>query len=190
MMHRPGLNNSWGSAFTYMAVNAGFQSYLASRYAPGGEVTSKPYKYDPKNERALDIELKELIKNGEGFNYFERAPFPATREQVSRVLLNSNGDLVGAVGKTLFGQHTSIVLADIPSITGKIDLAHFPNLRDLYGLWGISHQAVNVSLLETGYSSTVMSVGGGWTTAVSTVVYGHYGGGAAGSAAFYKEFSK
>jgi len=97
---------------------------------------------------------------------------------------------VGAVGKTLFGQHSSIVLNNIPSIGGRIDLAHFPKMQHLYGLWGISHQAVNVSLLEAGYSSTIMSAGGGWTTGISTVIYGPYGGGAAGAAVASQELSQ
>ena len=174
----------------YMAVNVGFQSYFGNAMTGGAKVTSKPYKYDPNNSRPLDVEVQKILDKGEGLNYFNKAPFPRKLEQVSRVLYNNSGDLVGAVGKSLLGQHTSIVLSDISSISGRIDLAHFPNMSHQYGLWGISHQAVNVSLLEAGYSSTVMSVGGGWTTGVSTVVYGPYGGGAVGATVASQELRK
>jgi RHS repeat-associated protein len=182
---RPGAARMWGSAFTYMAVNAGFQTLNANLLTGGEKVTSKPYTQG--KDRALDVEVVKILKQGEGFNY---GGSPWRPEQVSRVLFNKSGDLVGVASKSnilmLGAQHTGVVMSDIPSLTGRVQLKGIPGV-DMYGLWGISHQAVNVSLLEAGYASTVMSVGGGWTTAVSTVIYGPYGGGAAGAAVVSQE---
>jgi len=180
-----------GSLFTHMAVNAGFQSYFASKLAPGGKLTSKEYEYG--RDKALDVEVSKMLEKGqgEGFNF---GSSPWKPEEVSRILLNSSGELVGATNKAnilmLGAQHTGIVMKDIPSLAGRVTLKHFPNMSHQYGLWGISHQAVNVSLLEAGYSSTVMSVGGGWTTGMSTVVYGPYGGGAVGATMASQELRK
>ena len=182
---RPGAAKMWGSAFTYMAVNAGFQTLNANLLTGGEKVTSKSYTQG--KDRALDVEVAKILKQGEGFNY---GGSPWRPGQVSRVLFNKSGDLVGVASKSnilmLGAQHTGVVMSDIPSLTGRVQLKGIPGV-DMYGLWGISHQAVNVSLLEAGYASTVMSVGGGWTTAVSTVVYGPYGGGAAGAVVVSRE---
>jgi len=185
---RPGAARIWGSAFTYMAVNAGFQSLNANLLTGGERVTSK--KYTSGKDKALDVEVRDLLKTGKGFNY---GGVPQTPEQVSRVLFNKGGDLVGVASKSsilmLGQQHTGIVMGNIHSLAQSAKLTGVPGI-DMYGLWGISHQAVNVSLLEAGYASTVMSVGGGWTTALSTVVYGPYGGGAAGAAVASQELGK
>jgi len=136
------------------------------------------------------LRLGIYLRPGKGFNY---GGVPQTPEQVSRVLFNKGGDLVGVASKSsilmLGQQHTGIVMGNIHSLAQSAKLTGVPGI-DMYGLWGISHQAVNVSLLEAGYASTVMSVGGGWTTALSTVVYGPYGGGAAGAAVASQELGK
>lgn len=46
---------------------------------------------------------------------------------------------------------------------------------------GTCHQLTNAHLLRAGFSNTVMSLGGGWSTIVTTMVYGNYGGGLARS---------
>lgn len=180
----PSSARTASSIAAYMAVNAGFQSLFGNLVTGGERVTSRDYKYNPNNETSLDVQVRNILKQGEGFNY---GSAPKGTEDVSRVLFNRGGDLVGIANKAnifmLGAQHTGVVMSDIPSISGTIQLKHFPNMSNLYGLWGISHQAVNVSLLEAGYASTIMSVGGGWTTAVSTVIYGPYGGGATGTIA-------
>ena len=149
-----------------------------------------PKNYNPGKDKALDVEVSKILKRGEGFNY---GGVPQKIKQVSRVLFNKSGDLVGVASKSnilmLGAQHTGIVMSEISSLAGSVGLRGIPGV-DMYGLWGISHQAVNVSLLEAGYASTVMSVGGGWTTAISTVVYGPYGGGAAASATASQELGK
>ena len=185
---RPQTAHTWATVTTYMAVNAGYQAAFGSMLTGGERVTSKNYSLG--KDKALDVEVSKIFKRGEGFNY---GGVPKDPTQVSRVLFNKSGDLVGVASKSsilmLGQQHTGIIMSDIPSLTGRVGLRGIPGV-DMYGLWGISHQAVNVSLLEAGYSSTVMSVGGGWTTAISTVVYGSYGGGAAGAAVASQELSK
>lgn len=186
---RPDAARIAGSIFTHMAVNAGFQSYFGAKFAPGGKLTSESYEYG--KDKALDVEVSKMLKQREGFNFGSAPKIP---EDVSKVLFNSGGELVGVANKAnilmLGAQHTGIAMKDISSLSGMIQLKHFPNMSHQYGLWGISHQAVNVSLLEAGYSSTVMSVGGGWTTGVSTVIYGPYGGGAVGATVASQELRK
>jgi hypothetical protein len=47
-----------------------------------------------------------------------------------------------------------------------------------YGFWGTCHQATNVGILNSGYSSTLMTMGkGGWSVGATTIIYGNYGGG-------------
>lgn len=51
-----------------------------------------------------------------------------------------------------------------------------------YLTFGISHTAVNMSLLNAGYGTTINSLlNGGWSTIPSTFVYGSYGGGLTGA---------
>ncbi|NTU50142.1 MAG: hypothetical protein HGA87_04530, partial [Desulfobulbaceae bacterium] len=45
-----------------------------------------------------------------------------------------------------------------------------------YAFWGTCHQATNVSLLQGGISYTLMDLSGNWSMAVTTAVYGNYGG--------------
>jgi len=59
---RPGAARIWGSAFTYMAVNAGFQSLNANLLTGGERVTSK--KYTSGKDKALDVEVRDLLKTG------------------------------------------------------------------------------------------------------------------------------
>jgi hypothetical protein len=72
----------------------------------------------------------------------------------------------------------------------KSDMASFfpPNtmkaLSQGYLTFGISHTAVNISLLNAGYATTINSLlSGGWSTLPSTFVYGPYGYGLAGAIA-------
>ena len=185
---RPDTARIWGSVLTYMAVNAGFQSFYGNMLTGGEKLASKGYEFG--KDKALDVEVQKVLDTGKGFNY---GGVPKTTEQVSRVLFNKGGDLVGVASKSsilmLGSQHTGIVMGSIPSLSESVRLVGVPGVN-LYGLWGISHQAVNVSLLEAGYASTVMSVGGGWTTILSTVVYGPYGCGAAAAAAASQELSQ
>lgn len=77
--------------------------------------------------------------------------------------------MMGVNVKALEVTHTGI---NIQGYTGgKINSA-------FYGSWGVCHTAVNSALLKAGYSSTLISLGqGGWSTFLSTAVYGNYGGG-------------
>jgi len=179
---RPATAYTWANITTYMAVNWAYQTALANVVTGGNAVTAKDYKYDPRNRTALDAKVENIVNKGKGYNY---GGVPTELKQVSRVLFDKSGDLVGVASKSsilmLGPQHTGIIMNDIPSLARSIRLRGIPGV-DSYGIWGISHQAVNVSLLEAGYSSTVISVGGGWTTVLSTAVYGPYGGGAGGLA--------
>jgi hypothetical protein len=60
----------------------------------------------------------------------------------------------------------------------------FKALSQGYLSFGISHQAVNITLLDAGYNPVISELGGAWSTIPSTFVYGPYGGGLTGAIAY------
>ena len=97
--------------------------------------------------------------------------------------LMQNGEQVGTVG----GARVGALGLDGPLSFLQIDHTGI-NLRGLknaakinpyaYLTSGVCHTGTNISLLNAGFSSTVTSLGvGGWSTYLSTGIYGNYGGG-------------
>ena len=165
-----------------MGLNSAYQAGLGYMASDGGSVTAKNYK--PGQDLKVDGQVEKILETGKGINF---GSSPGQLNDVTKILINDRGEIVGAVGSgaiPIFGNaHTGIVMKDIESIAGRIRLKHFPNMTDLYGTWGISHTAVNSTLLEAGYRTTVTGISRHTTSYVSSFVYGPYGGGLTSSSA-------
>lgn len=73
-------------------------------------------------------------------------------------------------------QHTGAVSSSFPS-TGIQPLVFGSDFFTGYAtFFGVCHQATNATLLSSGISSTVWDISGQWTTILSTMTYGNYGG--------------
>jgi len=135
---------------------------------------------DPVQTRSLtNDELKKLSSDG----YFagdEGAFGPSLRSKNAPFDeikgLTKNDKLVGSFQKRtlnvpglkqLGAQHSS---ANALAVSG-------PRLNPFrYATWGTCHQATNMTLLQGGISSTIMTLGPSWDMFVTTAVYGNYGG--------------
>lgn len=156
----------------HMAVNTATQFALGQVVAQ--QKITKTVDYNAKNPEHVKT-ATDLIRNGGGTNYGGRALQP---DEVYQILY-SGDKAVGLTIKAFYGQHIGITLAGLEN---TLDLAAFTNhpfqaLGQGYFSIGTSHQAVNTSLLQAGYGTTVGSLGVGWTNALTTFVYGPYGGG-------------
>jgi len=181
---RPATAYTWANITTYMAVNMAYQFTFASILNPA-KVTSKPY-----NSGSDEAAARDILDNGGGFNYGTQSsvnPKTGALQHVDNVLY-SNGNAVGLSAEALSiggqPQHLGVVMKGLNYNINSGALIGQPikALAHGYGILGISHTAVNITLLNAGYSSTISSIGGGmkmWSTYLSTFVYGPYGGNAA-----------
>lgn len=97
--------------------------------------------------------------------------------------LTQNGKQVGTIGEARVGalgldgplsflqiDHTGINLKGLKNAAKINPYAYLTS--------GVCHTSINISLLNAGFSSTVTSLNaGGWSTYLSTGIYGNYGGG-------------
>ncbi|MBN1587516.1 MAG: hypothetical protein JW937_08860 [Candidatus Omnitrophica bacterium] len=173
---RPAAAQAWASVTSFMAVNAGFQMFYAHLWAPnkiGAVADSAGYS---------DEELAALLEESGGTNYGGTPRLGAGQIPGNTgVLLNEAGESVGLISRGLnFAgpQHNGILMKGLEF---ERVFGHPPSLGalgDLYGIGSISHQAANQSLLSAGYSTTISGLSGGpWSSYVSSLVYGPYGGG-------------
>ncbi|MBI4446208.1 MAG: hypothetical protein HY645_09905 [Acidobacteria bacterium] len=176
---RPETAHRWAAATTYSLLNAGYQIGFAQL---SGLRTIDEVK--PSGGRRVDPVG--------GFNFGVHGQDYA---------LISRGEVVGGVKLAFWDQHIGIELKDLSrfGFVDRQDLFTSSPLKALkalaqgYGLSGISHQGVNTSLLEGGYSTTITGLfnlahrsgiagaHAGFTTYISTAVYGPYGGGLIGA---------
>ncbi|MBI5873337.1 MAG: hypothetical protein HZB36_04250 [Candidatus Omnitrophica bacterium] len=187
---KPGLASIFGNITSYMLVNAGFQFGFA-RLSGANKTITGVDNIDNSSEAA---EGAGISQEGKGINYGTR---PTIREISSDKsvlsgvdkLLKSGDQTVGVAAEALkIGgqpQHLGVVMKGLQT---QSDMAAFFNnpikaISQGYLTFGISHTAVNISLLNAGYTTTISGLGGGWSTYLSTVIYGPYGGGLTGAIA-------
>ena len=94
--------------------------------------------------------------------------------------------VIGAEDAAIFGvitgQHSAAKFANLTT-----NIAPFPNpLKNLYGIWGTSHQALGLSFLQAGFRGSALSAGIGILRYPSTFICGPYGGGAPFNPAFHR----
>ena len=87
------------------------------------------------------------------------------------------------MGKVTFGineLHTSAVSSTFSGMGGgSLPLGIGSSMNPLTGygtFFGVCQQVTNATLLSSGVSSTVWNLAPGWSTVVSTMAYGNYGG--------------
>lgn len=163
---------------TSIAVGFGAESYL-SGLSGGQELTA--VKYDPNNpDHANAYNQQGGTMQGDMFG-----PAPdGSRFDVSelKILVDSNGKAVGVYGEapvSAFRLDKELSFLNV-NHTGVKTTSYTGNTISPwhYGSWGVCHTTTNATLLSSGYSSTLSSLGlGGWSTHLSTFVYGNYGGG-------------
>ena len=137
---------------------------------------------------------ESLTVEGKGVNYGTRPrldPESGTLNDAAKILYEGN-EAVGVTAEALpiGGQHQHIGVI-LKGTANHSDMASFfthpfKAVSQGYLSFGISHQAVNISLLNAGYGTTINSIGGGWSSILSTFVYGPYGGGLTGAVTYDK----
>jgi RHS repeat-associated protein len=183
---RPATAYTWANITTYMAVNMAYQFTFANILNPAKVTDKQPY--NSGSDKAI---ARDLSENGGGFNYGTQPSIDKTGalQHVDNVLY-SNGKAVGLSAEALYiggqPQHLGVVMRGLTYNINSGALLGEPikALLHGYGVLGISHTAVNITLLNAGYSSTISSIGGGWSTYFSTFIYGPYGGNAVTSVVY------
>lgn len=184
----PRRANNAAALTVYMAANAAFQAGLGHLVGPKTITGAEAY-----NEAKHGDRVRAIFKSGGGINYGGR-PGDIRQTPISKVLF-SGDRMVGATYEGLAlpdSQHIGIALEGLHGFQDLPSLFESPMSSILtgYGTVGISHTAVNVSLLEAGYHTTITdlymipNVHGGWSTSLSNFTYGPYGGGLIGAVSF------
>lgn len=188
---KPGLANIFGNITSYMLVNAGFQFGFA-RLSGANKSITQTKKYDA-NSPADQATAKDILTEGKGINYGSAPEIDIKTGQPRNVssLLYSGNEPVSAAAEALNigggSQHLGIVMKGLQtqSQMQSFFLHPFKALSQGYLSFGISHTAVNISLLNAGYGTTINSLlKAGWSTVPSTIIYGSYGGGLTGGIAY------
>lgn len=172
----------------YMAANAAIQVGLGHLVSPKTITGAEAY-----NETKHGDRVRAMFKSGGGINYGGR-PGDIRQTPTSKVLF-SGDRMVGATYESLAlpdSQHIGIVLEGLHGFQDLPSPFESPMSAILtgYGTVGISHTGVNVSLLQAGYHTTITdlytmpNVHGGWSTSLSNLTYGPYGGGLIGAVSF------
>jgi hypothetical protein len=165
-----------------MGLNMAYQFAFAAMLNPNAkQITRIEEGYQPPTN------------NSSQFGTTSYGPHPIMDEfgNVTNVThtLYSGDNVVGYLTKTqLIGgiEHTGILLQGLPT---TIDLPSFMTnpfdaLSQGYLTFGVCHTTTNIALLNAGYTTTVNSIAGSWSTALSTFTYGPYGGSLYGAIAF------
>ncbi|OGW83658.1 MAG: hypothetical protein A2987_04765 [Omnitrophica bacterium RIFCSPLOWO2_01_FULL_45_10] len=170
----------WSSIFMNIITSFAFEWAFASlisnpisaeKYDPakhtrsGGSVSPKGPIYGPSPSENTLFSQDELIslvdKTGKQVGTLGVARVPALGLDEGLSFLGVN--------------HTG---ASMTALTGSTKLSPFTYLT-----YGVCHTATNVSFLQAGFGSNLITLGsGGWTTYVTTAIYGNYGGGLARTA--------
>jgi len=170
--------------FALSPQNANICSNIAIRMAAMAAMEDTWSQISPNQLQA--IPLPEKPENIEGGSAGSVSPFGPSASNGGGEgeqyygLFDSNGDQEGTA--------MDRPLQDIYRISSPLQIDHTGiNMvgynegsvpGPLYGSWGVCHTAANRTLFQAGYGSTVSSLGiGGWTTHVTAVIYGNYGGG-------------
>jgi RHS repeat-associated protein len=182
---RPSTAGIFGTLGAYMITNMTFQFGFARLFGADKAITGVK-KYDASSDK---LTTQKILEEGKGINYGTKPEItPGGGLKDASSILYSGDEAIGVAAKALnIGGQTQHIGVVMKGLQMQSDMASFfpPNtlkaLSQGYLTFGISHQAVNISLLNAGYSTTIIGLGGGWSTIPSTFVYGPYGGGAIGA---------
>jgi RHS repeat-associated protein len=162
-----------GTFATMLVLNMALQLGYGALLSQPATVTSlDAFAEDPHMYAQYQAELHDVGK-WNGVNYGGRPSSPA---HVTQIVIDKQGKLIGAIGsRSLAGQHVG---AAFRNLRFSLQFNHFPDMRNLYGFSGTSHQAVSAGFLEAGYRGTILQTAVGATAYATSVIFGPYGGGA------------
>ena len=176
---RPSTAYIWSSTVLHLAGSWASERWLAN----SAMVRASVRNYDPNSPTD-----KNLIENPKGVHPFGRGPDSvseskefqhlttlSTESKEALAVVFSDKVEAGLFSKIPGAIHTGASAANFPGVTGSY-VRNVPALW--YGtLYGTCHQAANTTLLESGLSNTMSEITRNWTTRVTDITYGTYGGG-------------
>jgi RHS repeat-associated protein len=177
---RAGIGASIGVS---LVLNAGFNYAYGAMVTEAGTVQEVNYKNSAPPQDTADAAA--TFKGDEFTRHPEGSQLTEAKNITHEIRVNGELRAIARVSDAtgIPGLHAHVAGSGLAS-----SVVSPPSPLSGYGLWGISHQQVNINFLMSGLSNTTTSLAsnlGQWVVfRISDLVYGPYGGGAIFNPAF------